>query len=338
MADDANSVMEPELPLGRGSRMKRAVVATEALNQLPAVLEAVLYGGTRRKDQVDQLIATLEPSYGALAKRLRRIVPDTLQPVPPRPDDLLTFETPRFGLDEVVLTSSVRSSLLGIVAEHEKAEDLARYRLYPRHRILLHGPPGNGKTMIAEGLAKELALPFFSVRYGGLIDSHMGETGANLEKLFRYVNAVPCLLFFDEFDSVAVQRGASNEVGEMRRVTNQLLIWVEKISPRCVFVAATNEHDSLDIALQRRFDSPIEVAAPDYELRLDCARRQLGPAVMPDRDLSALAPRVAALPLRNLNAVTRFCERIRRDVVLNDGNGIERQFQEAFRTQATGET
>jgi SpoVK/Ycf46/Vps4 family AAA+-type ATPase len=302
MADDAGTLPPVAESADVVPKPKRSTAATDAVNQIPALVQSLLYSG-RRNDEVDKMIATLEPNFSAVAKRLRRIVPETMKPLPQRPDLLIDFETPRFGLDDVVLAPAVLANLRGLVGEHAKIDELARYRLTPRHRVLLHGPPGNGKTMIAEGLATELGLPFFSVRYGELIDSHFGSTGSNLEKVFRYVNAVPCVLFFDEFDTVALQRGTANEVGEMRRVTNQLLIWVEKISPRCVFVAATNEHDSLDSAVQRRFDTPIEIAAPTPELKLECARRQLGPAVMPDRDLSAMMPRVAALPLDRKSVV-----------------------------------
>lgn len=304
-------------------KARRGGAAVEAVGRLPDLIQSIVLGSPQRADDVDRMVSLLEPDFGPVAKRLRRIFPATMQPLARLPDNFLVHEKPRFGLDGVVLAPEVRATLRALVSEHEKAEELARYQLAARHRVLLHGPPGNGKTMVAEALATELGLPFLSVRYGGLIESHFGATSANLEKVFRYVNAVPCVLFFDEFDTVGLQRGTAGDVGEMRRVTNQLLLCVEKLSPQCVLVAATNTHEALDPAVYRRFDTPVKIDEPTHELKLECVKRQLGRSVVPDRDLTALMPRVAALPLKNLNEVTRLCERIRRDFVLNEGGGVE---------------
>ena len=86
--------------------------------------------------------------------------------------------------------------------------------LEPRHRILLVGPPGNGKTSLAEAIAEALAVQFFVVRYDAIIGSFLGETATRLRRVFDYARTTPCVLFFDEFDAVGKERGDENETGK----------------------------------------------------------------------------------------------------------------------------
>ena len=109
----------------------------------------------------------------------------------------------------------------------------------------------------------------------------------------------------------------------MRRVTNHLLIEIEKLPAHVIFVCATNSERLIDTAIKRRFDLVINVPAPTRELRLQCARRELDPSLTPGSDLTHLAERVADLCLENLFHVTERCRQIRRDLVLNGGHGVE---------------
>ena len=105
-------------------------------------------------------------------------------------------------LDDLVLPDSVTHAGRELVEEHRRAELLAAYNLQPRHRVLLTGPPGNGKTSFAEAIATELAVPLVSVRYESVIASYLGETAVRLSRLFDQVRTRRCVLFFDEFDVV----------------------------------------------------------------------------------------------------------------------------------------
>ena len=109
---------------------------------------------------------------------------------------------PRIRLDDLLLPLPVRENARQLVEEHVRADVLRAHGYEPRHRILLSGPPGNGKTSYAEGIAEALALPFFVVRYDALIGSYLGETNSRLRKLFDYIRTQPCVLFFDEFDAI----------------------------------------------------------------------------------------------------------------------------------------
>ncbi len=93
----------------------------------------------------------------------------------------------------------VREELRRVVEEHQRGELLRSYGMAPRHRLLLVGPPGNGKTSVAHGLAHDLMVPLLAVRYEGLIGSYLGETASRLRKVFDYARQRACVLFLDEF-------------------------------------------------------------------------------------------------------------------------------------------
>ena len=115
------------------------------------------------------------------------------------------------------------------------------------------GPPGNGKTSLAEAIAEALAVPFFVVRYEAMIGSFLGETAARLKRVFDYARTTPCVLFFDEFDAVGKERGDVHETGEIKRVVTSLLMQVDDLPSYTVVVAATNHAELLDRAAWRRF-------------------------------------------------------------------------------------
>jgi ATPase family associated with various cellular activities (AAA) len=127
---------------------------------------------------------------------------------------------PRTRLDDLLLPLPVRENGRQLVEEHMRADVLRAHGYEPRHRVLLSGPPGNGKTSYAEGIAEALALPLFVVRYDALIGSYLGETNARLRKLFDYIRTRPCVLFFDEFDAIGKERGDTHETGEIKRVVS----------------------------------------------------------------------------------------------------------------------
>lgn len=308
---------------GRGSR---AQSVSAAVKMIPELVDAFRWN---RRNQIAAVSGAIGEALGeahpAIAKRLKAIASEELRPTPLHtPENLVDFEQARHGFDTVIMPEGVAAECRAIVQEHARHGELAAYGLAPRHKVLLHGAPGNGKTLLAEALAYELAVPFLRVKYGGLIDSHMGGTGKNLQALFDYARTAPCVLFLDEFDGIGMDRADLRDIGEVRRITNQLLISIDRLPATCMLVAATNADSLLDSALRRRFDFIIEVPAPTPELRLCCARRELDPQRTPGRDVQHLAETVAALKLSNLSAVVGLCQRIRRDLVLNNGAGIDR--------------
>jgi SpoVK/Ycf46/Vps4 family AAA+-type ATPase len=170
---------------------------------------------------------------------------------------------PRVRLDDLLLPLPVRENGRQLVQEHVRADVLRAHGYEPRHRLLLSGPPGNGKTSYAEGIAEALALPFFVVRYDALIGSYLGETNARLRSLFDYVRTQPSVLFFDEFDAIGKERGDTHETGEIKRVVSFLLMQLDQLSSYVIVIAATNHAELLDRAVWRRFQIRLLFPAPD---------------------------------------------------------------------------
>ena len=153
-----------------------------------------------------------------------------------------------------------------MVEEFRRADLLRAHNLEPRHRVLLTGPPGNGKTSLAEALATELAVPLFAVRYESVIASYLGETAVRLSRLFDEVRTRRCLLFFDEFDVVGKERGDIHETGEIKRVVSSLLLQIDDLPSHVVVVTATNHPELLDRAVWRRFQLRLNLPVPTLSL------------------------------------------------------------------------
>lgn len=172
---------------------------------------------------------------------------------------------PEVQLDELVLPLPVKQEAQNLIEEHRRAELLKAHGLKPRHRILLSGPPGNGKTSFAEAIAEALQLPFFVVRYDALIGSYLGETNSRLRALFDYVQTTPCVLFFDEFDAIGKERGDNHETGEIKRIVSFLLMQLDQLNSYVIAIAATNHAELLDSAVWRRFEQRLAFPAPKQE-------------------------------------------------------------------------
>lgn len=178
-------------------------------------------------------------------------------------------------LSSLFLTKTVKDSCEELIEEQTRSDVLRAHGLEPRHRVLLVGPPGNGKTSLAESLAYELALPLFSVRYEAVVTSYLGETAQRLKRLFDYVRTEPCVLFFDEFDAIGKERGDLHETGEIKRVVTSLLLQLDDLPSYCVLVGATNHPELLDRATWRRFELKLELGKPDRDQFLSYFDNQL---------------------------------------------------------------
>lgn len=134
--------------------------------------------------------------------------------------------------------------------------------------ILLHGPPGCGKTSVAELIAKRANLPLVVARFDAVISSLLGSTAKNLRKIFEFADSFPCILFIDEFDAIAKARDDQHELGELKRVINSLLQNIDRFTKKNILIAATNHSDMLDKAIWRRFDSIIKLTKPSNKAEI----------------------------------------------------------------------
>lgn len=179
-----------------------------------------------------------------------------------RSRELVTEVRPRRSIEELVLPADARQCLLQLIEEQQRADLLRAHGLEPRNRVLLVGPPGTGKTTLAEGLADALAVSLFVVRYEAIIGSYLGETATRLKRVFDYARTTPCVLFFDEFDAIGKERGDIHETGEIKRVVSSLLMQIDELPSYTMVVAATNHPELLDRAAWRRFQVRVNLPMP----------------------------------------------------------------------------
>ena len=176
--------------------------------------------------------------------------------------DLVHETVPRRRLEELELEPAARRVIGELIEEQTRSELLRSYGIEPRNRLLLSGPPGNGKTSIAEAIATELMLPFYTIRYEGVVSSFLGETAARLDNAFEFARTRRCVLFFDELDTIAKERADEHETREIKRVVSTLLLQIDNLPPHVILVGATNHGELLDRAAWRRFQVRTELRAP----------------------------------------------------------------------------
>lgn len=192
------------------------------------------------------------------------------------------------GLDEVVLPAAVRAKLGEILQEWRLRDKLDAAGVSRRTKLLLHGPPGCGKTLTARALGGEMGLPVLVVRFDGVVGSYLGQTAARLRELFRYAEMVPSVLVLDEIDALAQRRGNPRDVGELDRVVISLLQELEHSTPRGLVVASSNVPRALDDALWRRFDLVLDFPVPTKaQIKTFAQKRTVAVGGRPGRDLLA---------------------------------------------------
>lgn len=214
--------------------------------------------------------------------------------------NLVSVRTPEIRLSSLVLPSRTEAQLKRVLQEQRQQTRLRQHNLSPRRKLLFIGPPGTGKTMTAAALAGELHLPLLTILLEGVITKFMGETAAKLRVVFEAMVTTPGVYFFDEFDAIGVKRTAVNDVGEVRRILNSFLQFLEKDDSRSLIIAATNHPDLLDRALFRRFDDVLEYSLPDEATAMRLLESRLAPFHTSTVDWSAVRPHLEALSQADL--------------------------------------
>jgi SpoVK/Ycf46/Vps4 family AAA+-type ATPase len=260
------------------------------------------------------------------AQELRDLV-DALRKQPPRTPGrpipvtqprgelagLLSVSYPGTRMADLVLEPEVRQKLDRVLLEQRQQDRLRAQGFRPLRRLLLIGPPGTGKTMTASALAGDLHLPLFFIRLDGLITKFMGETAAKLRLVFDALSQTLGVYLFDEVDALGGERARTNDVGEIRRVLNSFLQFLEQDESDSLLVAATNHPQMLDWAMFRRFDSIIHYPLPNAEVVKTVIRNRLANVRLGHISWAQVAK--AAQGLSHAD-VTQAAERAAKDVIL----------------------
>lgn len=259
------------------------------------------------------------------AAKLRRDRHPEQRPVPVvRPAGelagLLSASFPGARLSDLSLESSVQQQLSRVLVEHRQQDRLAERGFSPLRKLLLVGPPGTGKTMTAAALAGEFHLPLFTIRLDGLITKFLGETAGKLRLVFDALDQTPGVYLFDEIDALAGERARDNDVGEIRRVLNSFLQFLEEEQTGSLLVAATNHPQLLDRALFRRFDAVIEYPLPSPAVVRTLIKNRLAMFKLGKVAWTTVEKAAAGL---SHGEVTAAAERAAKEAILTGRNAVQ---------------
>jgi AAA+ superfamily predicted ATPase len=177
----------------------------------------------------------------------------------------LLMSVPDSRLTDLVVSEETLERVKRILTEYLNRKKLQSFGMANRRKILIEGNPGTGKTMTASIIASELHLPLYTVQMDKLVTKFMGETSVKLRQIFDSIESITGVYFFDEFDAIGADRGIDNEVGEMRRILNSFLQFIEQDASESIIIAATNNQRILDKALFRRFDDVLHYSMPSLD-------------------------------------------------------------------------
>ncbi len=232
---------------------------------------------------------------------------------------LLELTHPSVHINELVLSDEIRSRLDQVILEQRQKDKLSQFDLKPRRKLLFTGSPGSGKTMSAAVLATELKLPLYTIVLDSLITRFMGETATKLRLIFEHIKQTRAVYLFDEFDAIGTQRGAQNDVGEIRRVLNSFLLFVEQDASESIILAATNHPELLDKALHRRFDDIIFFEKPGQAQIKTIIENRLAAFGICDANWPAITDASEGLSAAE---ITRSCEDAAKEAVLHHDTKI----------------
>lgn len=176
--------------------------------------------------------------------------------------DMVDVSSPSVDRDSIVLEEGTFKEIDDFIKGYAFCDQILSAGIDDPCSLLLYGPPGCGKTTVAQYISMKTGLPLITARLDGMISSLLGSTAKNIRKIFDFASRRECILFLDEFDVIAKVRDDKNETGELKRVVNSLIQNIDSFSRDSIIIAATNHHELLDSAIWRRFSRVLKIDYP----------------------------------------------------------------------------
>lgn len=277
-------------------------------NQLKMLVKSHFEDNNERFNTIALQIAAHEARLGHtnLANDIRKIIESSknnkprLKSIDSNLQGLFLEIYPQERLSDLVVAPQIKERIERIIHEFTYKDKLFKHNLENRRKIMFSGNPGTGKTMTASIIANELKLPIYVVLMDKIVTKYMGETSAKLRQIFDFIEDVPAVYLFDEFDAIGGQRGKDNEVGEMRRVLNSFLQFIERDHSDSLIIAATNNLELLDQALFRRFDDVIHYQLPTDNEKIQLLKNRLN-GNLSKKEIKELLPELDSLSHAEIN-------------------------------------
>jgi len=261
---------------------------------------------------------------------------DALKVVRPSAMREVLVETPNIGWNDIGGIERVKQELKEAVEWPLKFPgSFTRMGIRPPRGILLYGPPGTGKTLLAKAVAKESEANFIQVKGPSLLSMWVGKSEEGVRKIFERARQVsPCVVFFDEIDSLAGKRGYDNGTKVTERVLNQMLSEMDGLEElnNVIVIGATNRPDMLDSALMRpgRFDRIVYVDVPDEEGRLSILKIHTKNMPLDNVNLNDIAKETDGFTGADLEALTREAAMLALREDIENKNVSKKHFEKAM--------
>lgn len=277
-------------------------------NQLKILIKSHFEDNSEKFNTVALQIAAHEAKVGHsnLANEIKQIIDNgkkvsqKLKPLNPELQDLVLEIESVKRLSDLIVSNVIKDRINRVIREFTHRNKLLSHNLENRRKILFSGPPGTGKTMSASIIANELHLPIYVILMDKVVTKYMGETSAKLRQIFDLIADRQAVYLFDEFDAIGSQRGKDNDVGEMRRVLNSFLQFLERDNSESLIIAATNNLGMLDQALFRRFDDVIHYDLPSDAEKIELLKSRLDKNLT-NNELKDLLPMLENLSHAEIN-------------------------------------
>lgn len=297
--------------------------------QIKSLLQSHYKNDNERFTSIALQVAAHEARQGhmEIAKDIKALVDrsktDGFKVIRINPDlsDLVLVYYPENRLNELILSEDVKVKINRVLVEYKQRDKILKFGLQNRRKILLSGLPGTGKTATASVISGELKIPLYVIMMDKLMTKYMGETASKLRQIFDMMTTNRGVYLFDEFDAIGAERGRENEVGEMRRVLNSFLQFIEQDTSESIIFGATNNIRILDSALFRRFDDIINYTLPDKKDIEELIKLKLG-KYLGSFSLNTVISAAAGLSHAE---ITNACYDAMKEIILSDKDQISQK-------------